>query len=105
MQCRNGNCIPKEWKCDGDDDCGDSSDEKCRKLSLCSFGKNVVKISIENVLYARIQLIWQQSWDFFGVRNALILITLKYIYSSKEFIKKHSGYFCLYQKFECNNIL
>lgn len=31
FSCSNQVCIPKMWQCDGDDDCGDSSDEKtCR---------------------------------------------------------------------------
>jgi len=28
FQCRNTRCVNEEWKCDGDDDCGDNSDEK-----------------------------------------------------------------------------
>lgn len=38
FRCTNHKCIPKAWKCDNDDDCGDKSDEppecaniECRK--------------------------------------------------------------------------
>ncbi|XP_050441242.1 sortilin-related receptor-like isoform X2 [Adelges cooleyi] len=46
FQCTNGNCVAKYWQCDGDNDCGDNSDEeKCTKVSCgpssfqCSNGK------------------------------------------------------------------
>ena len=38
FMCRNGECIAAAWHCDGDEDCGDSSDEiDCGKLTVSLF--------------------------------------------------------------------
>ena len=36
FRCDNGRCVPEDYRCDGDDDCSDDSDEpdSCRKLLL-----------------------------------------------------------------------
>lgn len=28
FRCKNNNCIPDHWRCDGQSDCGDNSDEE-----------------------------------------------------------------------------
>lgn len=36
FQCNNTLCKPLAWKCDGEDDCGDNSDENPEECSECS---------------------------------------------------------------------
>ena len=46
FRCNNGNCLTVAWLCDGDDDCGDYSDERCGKKNLFFFLYSVVTIAI-----------------------------------------------------------
>lgn len=38
FQCNNTLCKPLAWKCDGEDDCGDNSDENPEECSECACG-------------------------------------------------------------------
>ena len=49
FQCFNGNCIPQSAMCDGIDDCGDNSDERCGKCR--DFKETVRIVHQKSILY------------------------------------------------------
>lgn len=46
FQCNNTLCKPLAWKCDGEDDCGDNSDENPEECSECSLMNHIVELNV-----------------------------------------------------------
>ena len=39
FSCPSGECLPSDWRCDGDDDCGDNADEQSCPPRQCTQGE------------------------------------------------------------------
>ena len=54
--CDNGRCVSESWKCDGDNDCGDNSDEEYCGMSCTYFWEGLIvyftRILCVNVYHA-----------------------------------------------------
>ena len=61
FQCNNTLCKPLAWKCDGEDDCGDNSDETL--LLLPSIFPSIRVFSNESAFHIR----WPEYWNFSSI--------------------------------------